>query len=157
MIGKPAPAIEGTDVDGRRVRLADLKGKVVLVDFWATWCPPNVAAFPHIRNLVLAHRDAGFAVIGVNLDAVAQDASGKRVDPKEALSTVRWFLLEQRASWPVLFGDGAEEAARAYGVNEVPANFLIGRDGVVLAVEQTGEALARAIASALGPKTPGTP
>ena len=59
MIGKPAPAIEGKDVDGKPVRLDDLKGKVVLVDFWATWCPPCVASFPTLRQLRASTRIGG--------------------------------------------------------------------------------------------------
>jgi thiol-disulfide isomerase/thioredoxin len=153
MIGKPAPAIEGKDIDGKSIRLADYKGKVVLVDFWASWCPPCVATLPQLRELSLAHRDQGFAVVGINLDSMAQDPSGKRVDPKETLSTLRWFLLEHLASWPSVIGEAAEATARAYRVNEVPANFLIGRDGMILQVELSGEALSRAVAKALGKET----
>jgi thiol-disulfide isomerase/thioredoxin len=149
LVGKLAPAIEGTDVDGRTVRLADLKGKVVLVDFWATWCPPCVASFPQIRELNLAHRDQGFAVLGINLDLLAQDASGKQANAKEVLSAVRWFLLEHLASWPNVIGPGAEAAAKAYGVNEVPASFLVGRDGTILQVELSGKALSQAVTQAL--------
>ena len=57
LIGKPAPQIEGKDVDGKPVRLSDLKGKVVLVDFWATWCPPCVASFPTLRQLSREYKD----------------------------------------------------------------------------------------------------
>jgi thiol-disulfide isomerase/thioredoxin len=149
MIGQPAPAIAGTDVDGKPVRMSDFKGKVVLVDFWASWCPPCSASFPHLRQLALSHRDQGFVVIGVNLDSLAQDPAAKRTNPKEALATVRWFLLEHRASWPNVVGNGAEAAAQAYRVNEVPANFLVGRDGKILQVELSGERLAKAIAAAL--------
>jgi len=155
MIGKPAPAIEGTDVDGKTVRLADLKGKVVFVDFWASWCPPNVASFPHVRDLFMTHRGQGFAVIGVNLDALAQDPSGKKADPKEILSTVRWFLLQHRAAWPNIVGASAEATAKAYGVSEVPAGFLIGRDGVIQKVELRGKALSQAIEEALKGQTAG--
>jgi thiol-disulfide isomerase/thioredoxin len=149
MIGKPAPAIEGTDVDGRPVRLADFKGKVVLVDFWASWCPPCVASFSQTRELILADRHQGFAVIGVNVDELSQDPTGKKPDPKEILSTVRWFLLQHRAAWPNLIGAGAEAAAKAYGVNDVPANFLVGRDGSIVQVELTGPALTRAVDQAI--------
>ncbi len=76
MIGKPAPEIEGKDVDGKPVRLADLKGKVVLVDFWATWCPPCVASFATLRQLAHEYKDRGFAILGVNLDDLARSESG---------------------------------------------------------------------------------
>ncbi len=149
MIGKPAPAIEGTDVDGKTIRLADVKGKVVFVDFWASWCPPNVASFPHIHDLFMTHRGRGFTVIGINLDTLAQDPSGKKADPKDVLSTVRWFLLQHRAAWPNMVGEGAEATAKTYGVNEVPAGFLIGRDGVIQQVDLRGRALTRAVEQAL--------
>jgi thiol-disulfide isomerase/thioredoxin len=149
MVGKPAPMIDGSDVDGKPVRLADLKGKVVLVDFWASWCPSCAGSFGHLRELLLDHRDQGFAVIGVNLDALGQDALGNKADPKHALSIVRWFLLHHRASWPDVFGDSAEAIAKAYAVNEVPANFLVGKDGTIIQVELTGQALTDAIEKAL--------
>ncbi len=154
MVGKPAPAIEGTDVDGRPVRLADLKGQAVLVDFWATWCPPCVASIPTLRDLALGRRDRGFAVLGVNLDGLAQAPPGQPADPKETLAAVRWFLLEHSIPWPVVVGPAAEAAARSYQVNDVPASFLIGRDGTIIAVELGGESLARAVDEVLGRPTP---
>ncbi len=149
MVGKPAPAFEGTDVDGRAVRLADLKGKVVLIDFWASWCPPCGGTFAQIGELYRAHRDKGFAVISVNLDAIGNEPEGKKSDPKEVLSTVRWFLLQHRAAWPCVFGENTEAIAKAYGVHDVPAEFLIGRDGTIVQVELFGPALSAAVEKAL--------
>jgi peroxiredoxin len=145
MIGKPAPVIEGKDVDGKPVRLSDYQGKVVLIDFWASWAPPCVATFPHFRELYNTYRDQGFAVIGVNLDSLGQDMTGKKPDPKEALSTVRWFLLHHRAAWPNVVGETAAAAAKAYNVAEVPETFLIGRDGSIVQIEQQGEGLTKAV------------
>ncbi len=149
MIGKPAPALEGTDVDGRPVKLADFKGKVVLIDFWASWAPPCVADCPMLRELYHTYRDQGFVVMGVNLDSLGQDFTGKKPDPKEVLSTVRWFLLHHRAAWPNMIGDSAEAAAKAYNVAEVPETFLVGRDGLIVEIEQRGPALTKAIQSSL--------
>ena len=149
MVGKPAPLFEGKDVDGKPVRLADYKGKVVLIDFWASWAPPCVAAFPHFRELYHTYRDQGFAVIGVNLDSLGQDLTGKKPDSKEALSTVRWFLLHHRAAWPNMIGETAEATAKAYNVAEVPETFLVGRDGSIVQMEQQGDALAKAIEASL--------
>ncbi len=152
MVGKPAPLFEGIDADGKPVRLADYKGKVILIDFWASWAPPCVESFSHLRELYHAYRDKGFVVVGVNLDSLGQDLNGKKPDSKEVLSTVRWFLLNHRAAWPEILGDTAEAAAKAYSVTDVPASFLVGRDGIITQVELSGEPLPRAIeASLAGP------
>ncbi len=108
-----------------------------------------MAAFNQTRELTLAHRDQGFAVIGVNLDGLSQDPSGKPADPKNVLAAVRWFLLQHRASWPSVIGEPAAAAAQSYGVNELPASFLIGRDGAVIQVELSDEALNAAVTKAL--------
>jgi thiol-disulfide isomerase/thioredoxin len=151
LIGKPAPEIEGKDVDGKPVRLADFEGKVVLVDFWATWCPPCVAAFPTLRQLAREFKDQGFAILGVNLDDLARPESAQpAAKPEQVGGDVRWFLIAQRAGWPNLVGPGAEAAARAYGVEEIPASFLIGRDGTIKHVELQAETLAKVLADLIG-------
>jgi thiol-disulfide isomerase/thioredoxin len=151
MIGKPAPAIEGKDIDGRPVRLADFTGKLVLVDFWATWCPPCVASLPTLRRLASEYKDQGFVILGVNLDELANPPSNQPAARSEDRSgTVRWFLVSQRVGWPNLVGAGAETAAKAYGVEEIPANFLIGRDGTIKHVELNEDTLAKVLAAEMG-------
>jgi thiol-disulfide isomerase/thioredoxin len=147
LLGKPAPPIVATDVDSKAVSLADLKGRVVLVDFWATWCPPCVASIPALNELARKHHDRGFVILGVNVDAMHEDVKEMKV----VMAAVRRFLVKHRAAWTnVLNGQGAADFAAAYGVEEIPANFLIGRDGKVVAVEQSGDALERAVVAALG-------
>ena len=156
MIGKPAPKIEGKDVDGKPVRLADLKGKVVLVDFWATWCPPCVASFPTLRQLARQHKDQGFAILGVNLDDLARPESGRPgagAQAEPGTADIRWFLVAQRAGWTNIVGTGADAAAKAYGVEEIPASFLIDREGKIIHVELRDQALARTLARLLGEPT----
>ncbi len=151
MIGKSAPEIGGKDVDVKPVRLADLKGKVVLVDFWATWCPPCVASFPTLRQLAREYKDRGFAVLGVNLDDLARAESGQPgagVEP--ANGDIRRFLVSQRAGWTNLVGPGANAAAKAFVVEEIPASFLIDREGKIIHLELREQALARTLAELLG-------
>lgn len=152
MIGKPAPPIEGKDVDGKAVHLADFQGKVVLVDFWASWCPPCVSSFPLLHHLAAQHKDEGFVVLGVNLDQVARgegENESKEASSAAALKNVKWLLISQHASWPNIVGAGAEAAAKTYGVEEIPARFLIGRDGKIKQLEQRDEALAQSVKQAL--------
>jgi peroxiredoxin len=148
MIGKPAPDIEGKDVDGKPVRLADLRGKVVLVDFWATWCPPCVDSFPTLRQLAREHKDRGFAILGVNLDDLARPDSGQP-EAKAVSDHIRSFLVAQRAGWSNLVGPGAAAAAKAYSVEEIPASFLIDRDGKIIHVELRDQVLARTLSQLL--------
>ena len=150
LLGKPAPSIAGNDVDGKPVSLADLKGKVVLVDFWATWCPPCVASIPALDAMAKKYHDQGFVILGVNVDAMHEDVK----DPQAALQVVRRFLVKHRVTWMnVLNGHGVGDFAAAYAVEQIPANFLVGRDGKIVAVEQSGEMLEQAVLHALsGPK-----
>jgi thiol-disulfide isomerase/thioredoxin len=146
LVGKAAPPIAGTDVDGKSVSLADLKGKVVLIDFWATWCPPCVASMPALSTIAQKYHDQGFVILGVNVDAMHEDVK----EAKTALQTVRRFLVKHRVAWVnVLNGEGTSDFAAAYRVEQIPANFLVDRDGKIVAVEQNGEMLERAIMKAL--------
>ena len=135
------------DVDGKPVSLAELKGKVVLVDFWATWCPPCVASIPALDAMAQKYQDKGFVILGVNVNAMHENVQ----EARKALPGVRRFLVGHRVTWTnLLNGEGAGDFASAYGVEQIPANFLVGRDGKIVAVEQDGEALEQAVIRALG-------
>lgn len=142
LIGKPAPALAGTDVDGAKVSLADLKGKAVLVVFWATWCPPCAESFPILEDALNRYGKEGFTVLGVNLD------SGP-----DAPKTVRRFLVEYGAAFPnILAGttEGTPKAAADFHVKEIPASVLVGPDGTVVTIDLAAEDLPAAITRALG-------
>jgi peroxiredoxin len=148
MIGKPAPAIQGTDLDGKPVSLSDLKGSVVLVVFWATWRLPSSAEVATLDQLYSTHRDRGFRILGINLDA-NQTGSPKL---ETLMPNIRRFLLDHNVRWPNLInGEGASDYAKAYGVSEVPTNVLINRAGTVIHLDlHPQKNLGAAIADAVG-------
>lgn len=123
--------LTGTTVDGKTFNLDDLKGKVVLVDFWATWCGPCLAELPNIQALYDKYHDKGFEVVGISLD---QD--------RPALEE---YLKEKEIPWTTLHendGQGQHPAALHYAVESIPFMVLVGRDGKVLSTEARGEVLA---------------
>ena|GEM_PF-559350 len=139
LVGQPAPAIQGVDADGVDVRLKDLDGKVVLVVFWATWCPPCVEKLPTLKQALERYEKDGFAVLGVNLD---NDSDRERL--------VRQFVVEFGVPWPnVLSGKDQHDIADRYAVSELPANVLIGRDGKVVTFDQWDAKLLEAISEAV--------
>lgn len=144
-VGQPAPPLSGPDVDGARVSLEGLKGKVVLVDFWATWCPPCVAEIPRLERSAEKHRGRGFEILGINVDAAHQEARGL----DGARPIVRQFLIEHKVSWTNILDGPDGELASAYGVQEIPSSFLVGRDGKVIAFDLSGDELERAVEKAL--------
>lgn len=140
LVGRPAPVIRGVDVDGAEVKIADLKGKVVLVVFWATWCNPCVERIPMMNRALELHEKDGFAILGVNLDTGPDRAR-----------LVRQFVVDFGVPWPnVLSGERGADIADAYGVAEIPANVLIDRDGKVITLDLGGADLLRTVSQAIG-------
>jgi peroxiredoxin len=146
-VGKPAPAISGTDLDGRPVSLADLRGNSVLVVFWASWCVNNAEEVARLEAVYEAYRGRGFRVVGISLDSLDErekSAGGVR-------AAVRHFVMDHNIRWPNLIsGTGAQDYSRAFAVTEVPANVLIGRDGTIIGLDLTGANLDKSVAMAVG-------
>ncbi len=119
MAAKRMPDFSGKTVnDQGKFDSATLRGKVVLVNFWATWCPPCRKEIPSLLKLQEKYRDKGFAVVGVSMDEGGSTLVGK-------------FLAKQKVSYPVIIGDA--ELARGFGgVIGVPATFLVDRQGELI-------------------------
>jgi peroxiredoxin len=115
--GKEAPDIMVKDLEGNDVRLSDYKGKLVFLNFWATWCPPCREEMPSMERLFQALKDRPFAMLAVS------------VDP--SLRTVARFKAEFGYSFPILW-DHEQEASRLYGTTGVPETFIIAPDGTLL-------------------------
>jgi thiol-disulfide isomerase/thioredoxin len=127
--GKPME-IKGDLLDGKPFDSKSLAGKVVLVDFWATWCGPCVAEIPNVREQYEKYHDKGFEVIGISLD-----------EEKEKVDA---FVTEHKIPWPIIYaGKGWEDpVAQFYGISGIPQLILIGRDGNVITLNARGEKLA---------------
>jgi thiol-disulfide isomerase/thioredoxin len=146
LLGKAAPIIEGVDVEGKKVSLANMKGKVVLLDFWATWCPPCVEAIPGLKRLAATYDERDFAILGVNVDAMHENVK----EPTTALPAVRRFLAHHDVTWMnILDLQGPGSFTQLYGVKDIPATFLIDRNGTMVAVELRNEALEKRVALAI--------
>ena len=139
---QPFP-IAAKDLSGQPLSLAQYRGKVVLMDFWATWCGPCVGEMPNVIAAYKKYHAQGFDVLGISLD---QDHA--------ALTA---FLKQNRMPWRQVFdGKGWGSAVpRQYGVNSIPFGLLIGRDGKIVRVEVRGPDLGPAIEHALAQKTAG--
>ncbi len=115
--GDRAPEFRLTALDGRQVSLSDYRGKVVMVHFWATWCPPCVEEIPTLERLYRGLLGKDFAILAVSVDEGGAEA-------------VTSFMQRNRLSLPVLL-DPRRSVSRLYGTFKFPETYLLDRDGVV--------------------------
>lgn len=126
-----------TSVDGREVDLATLRGKVVLVDFWATWCAPCVAKLPELQDLYARYRDHGLEIVGVALETDRARPSDSEEERRAKNDHARQVLLDFVASrgipWPHFFnGRGSDNPyAKQFGIQSIPHVVLLDRSGKV--------------------------
>jgi len=135
-IGQKAPEIEQTSPDGKVLKLSSLRGKVVLIDFWASWCGPCRKENPNLVRVYNKYKDEefrggkGFEIFSVSLD----------------MKKSYWIkaIEDDGLSWPYHVSDlkgWRNEAAKLYGIKFVPSNFLIDGDGNIIAVNLRGDRL----------------
>ncbi len=135
--------VVGTTFEGEKFDLKSLQGKVVLVDFWATWCGPCIAELPNVKNLYNAYHAKGFEVVGISLD-----------EDKEALEQ---FLDKQDIEWTTLFETDPEQQgwenpiSRHYGISGIPTAILVDQAGKVVSLNARGPELQESLEKLLGP------
>ena len=118
-VGKQLGDFSLTDITGKKVHLSDYTGQVVLLNAWATWCPPCKAEMPDLNAYYQAHHDQGFVILAINAG--------------DSTSVAAAFAAEKRLSFPVLL-DPNSRLLTTLGIRNFPTSILIGKDGVVKAI-----------------------
>jgi cytochrome c biogenesis protein CcmG, thiol:disulfide interchange protein DsbE len=138
--GPPAPPFSLERVGGGQVSLEDLSGKLVLLDFWATWCTPCIQEIPVLNDIYAAHRGRGLEVIGIAIEDL---------EPPKLLEWMR----ERGVTYPVL--SGTTEVAMQYDAETLPQHVLISTDGRILEVMKPGIHSRGELEAAIRPHLPG--
>jgi len=139
-VNKPAvgthPELKGTTVDGEEIALSDFKGKVVMIDFWATWCGPCIAEMPNVKAVYEKYHDKGFDIIGVSLD--------RSVEP------LNEYIEENHIPWPNIFdADQSSSLADQFAITSIPSIFIVDKEGKIAAVNARGPELEKEVAKLL--------
>jgi thiol-disulfide isomerase/thioredoxin len=143
--------VQGTTMDGQPLDWSKYDGKVVLIDFWATWCGPCRAELPNVRKNYDAYHDRGFEVVGVSLDQKTED--------------LEKFMEKEKLPWTIVRDDSWNKAKSApggdklvpgylanyYGVFSIPTMILLGKDGKAITINARGDALTKELEKAFGP------
>ena len=132
-----------TAIDGREVDLARLRGKVVLLDFWATWCPPCRAELPNVKKVYAAFHVQGFEIVGISMDRAGD------------LQKLKDFVAREGMPWPQNFegrkhNEGGNSLAARFAVTGIPAMMLLDRSGRIVSLNAAGPRLEAEVKQLLG-------
>ena len=136
--GDIAPDVTLRTISGKQIRISELRGRVVLIEFWATWCGPCIVEMPRFKKVHEKYSaNERFELIGISLD--------------HSERALRRFVEQNDVNWHQVFGDagGADKAKQAFGVEGVPSSFLIAQDGRIISTDLHGNGLIAAVESAL--------
>ncbi|WP_438482456.1 TlpA family protein disulfide reductase [Oleiharenicola lentus] len=133
-VGKPFANFTATDLAGKEFSLDAFKGKVVLIDFWATWCGPCVAELPHVQAAYEKYHAKGFEIIGLSLD--------------RERSKLDDFLAKNKMPWTHHLDENGK-IAQENGINSIPSTFLLDKEGKIVAKDLRGDALEKELAKLL--------
>lgn len=137
-VGKSAPPIEGTDLEGKPLRLQDYRGKVVVVVFWGSWCGPCMAAVPHERELVARLQGKPFALLGVSCGDQLERA--RETVKKQSMNWPSWYDGDETRNGPI---------QTDYDIQHWPTSFVIDAEGIIQAIDVRGSELDKAVDQAL--------
>ncbi len=124
---KPAPAFRLSDASGKQNQLSKFRGRVILLNFWATECGGCKVEIPYFQEFDRAYRSKGFQAVGVSMEVLYQDLKG----PEEGWARVNPFVQDHSIVYPILMAD--DTVSKAYGVDAMPATYLIDRKGRIAA------------------------
>jgi thiol-disulfide isomerase/thioredoxin len=131
-VGKPFELSFTDAISGKKISTADLKGKVIVVDFWATWCGPCVGEMPKMKKLYAEYKDKGVEFIGVSLD---------EPENQGGLKALKEFVAKNEIGWPQYYQGNAwdSEFSRGWGINSIPRVFVIDADGKLFSTQGRGQ------------------
>lgn len=139
-IGKTAPDFEQADTAGKMVKLSGLRGKYVLIDFWASWCGPCRAENPNVVKAYQKYHEKGFTVLGISLDQPGHKEAWLKAIHQDQLT---WTQVSDLQFWN-------NAVAKLYGIRAIPQNFLLDKDGKIIAANIRGEMLDKKLKEIFG-------
>lgn len=130
-VGQAAMDFEVTDLNGQPLSIAQFRGKVVLLDFWATWCPPCIAEMPNVKQTYAKYKNRNFEIIGISLD--------------RSMAPLKSYIKKEGIAWPQYY-DNSRSVSNMYQVRSIPSTFLIDGEGIIRMTNLRGSALESGVA-----------